>query len=67
MQNGVIKMFDQIKGFGFILSDEGDEIYFNRDNIHPKYKNLLIKENERVAFDLKRGMKGDQAANVRLL
>ena len=67
MQNGYIKMFDQYKGFGFIVTDDGDEIYFSKDDVHPKYKNILIREETRVGFDLKRGMKGDKAVNVRLL
>ena len=67
MQTGFIKMFDHIKGFGFILTDAGDEIYFSQQDIHPKYKNMLIKENMKVGFDFKREMKGDRAVNVRII
>jgi cold shock CspA family protein len=67
MQSGIVKMFDHLKGFGFIVTDEGDEVYFSQQDIHPKYKNVSIKEDMKVGFDFKREMKGDRAVNVRIL
>jgi cold shock CspA family protein len=67
METGMIKMFDQFNGYGFIATDAGDEVYFSKKDIHPKYKNVFIKENMKVGFDIKREMKGDRAVNVRVL
>lgn len=67
METGTVKMFDHFKGYGFIATGAGDEVYFSKNDIHPKFKNVLIKENMKVGFDLKREMKGDHAVNVRIL
>lgn len=66
MQYGIIKKFDYLRGFGFIETEEGDEIYFNQSDIHPKSRNITIREGMKVGFDLRREMKGDRAVNVRL-
>lgn len=60
-------MFDPIKGFGFIVTEEDEDVYFSRQDIHPKYQNKPIREGMKVGFDLRREMKGDRAVNVRLL
>lgn len=67
METGTVKMFDHFKGYGFITTNDGDEVYFSKNDIHPKYKNVLMKENMKVGFDFKREMKGDRAVNVRIL
>lgn len=65
MQTGTVKMFDHLKGYGFITTTDEEDIYFSRQDIHPKFKNVLIKENMKVGFDLKREMRGDRAVNIR--
>jgi cold shock CspA family protein len=67
MQRGIIKMFDHVKGFGFILSEEDDELYFSIRDLHPKSRNVTLREGMKVGFDFKREMKGDRAVNVRVL
>lgn len=67
MQTGIVKMFDHFKGYGFITTEEGDDLYFSTQDIHPKFKNVLIKENMKVGYDFKRELKGDRAVNVRIL
>jgi cold shock CspA family protein len=67
MLRGKVKMFDHLKGYGFILTEEGDDVYFTSQDLHPKFKNALLKEKMEVGFDLKREMKGDRAVNVRIL
>ena len=67
METGTVKMFDHFKGYGFIVTDDGDEIYFSQKDVHPKYKNVLIKENMKVGYDSKREMRGDRAVNIRIL
>ena len=65
MQKGIIKMIDHFKGFGFIVSEDENEVYFNLNDLHPKFKGKILKEGDMVGFDLKREIKGDRAANVR--
>ncbi len=67
MQKGVIKMFDPLKGFGFIVTEDDDDVYFSQQDVHPKSRNKVIREGLQVGFDLKREMKGDRAVNVRIL
>ncbi|NIU07745.1 MAG: cold shock domain-containing protein [Phycisphaerae bacterium] len=66
MEKGYIKMFDDLKGFGFIVTEDDDELYFSKQDIHPKSGNVRIREGMEVGFDLKREMKGDRAVNVRI-
>jgi CspA family cold shock protein len=67
MQRGIIKMIDPAKGFGFILSEDEDELYFSLKDMHPKSRNVVLREGMKVGFDFKREMKGDRAVNVRVL
>jgi len=67
MQTGIIKMLDSLKGYGFIIMEDEDEVYFNLRDVHPKFRNATFREGDRVGFDLKREIKGDRAVNIRLL
>lgn len=67
MEHGYIKMYDPLKGFGFITTEDEDDVYFSKQDIHPKFRNAVIREGLKVGFDLKREIKGDRAVNVRIL
>jgi len=67
MDKGIIKMIDLSKGFGFIVAEDEDEIYFNLQDIHPKFRGTSLGEGDQVGFDLKREIKGDRAINIRKL
>ena len=67
MKRGTIKMFDPIKGFGFIVTDSDDELFFSAEDIHPKSRNRPLREGLEVGYDFKREIKGDRAVNVRLI
>ncbi len=62
MSNGIVKFFNQTKGFGFIKENETDKEYF----VHATGLIDEIRENDEVVFDLKEGKKGLNAVNVRL-
>lgn len=66
-QTGVVKWFNDAKGFGFIARDGGGEDLFAhfRDIQGTGFKTLV--ENQRVEFEVKQGPKGPQAANIRPL
>jgi CspA family cold shock protein len=64
MATGIVKWFNDSKGFGFIKPDEGGEdlfAHFSAIN-SPGFKSLA--ENQRVSFDVTTGPKGKQAANI---
>ncbi|MEJ2050349.1 MAG: cold shock domain-containing protein [Calditrichota bacterium] len=67
MDRGVIKIIDHRKGFGFILTADEDEVFFNLQDIHPKFRGISLREGDLVGFDLKREIKGDRAINIRKL
>lgn len=60
---GVVKWFDADKGYGFISSVEGKDIFVHFSAIQAEgYKSLA--EGDQVEFDVKDGDRGPQAANV---
>ena len=61
---GTIKRIIRDRGFGFIRSNDGQEIFFHRSSLQQMNFDGL-KEGETVEFDIERGDKGPRAANVR--
>ncbi|MFA5560885.1 MAG: cold shock domain-containing protein [Acholeplasmataceae bacterium] len=60
---GVVKWFDADKGYGFISSVDGKDIFVHFSAIVTEgYKTLA--EGDQVEFDVKDGDRGQQAANV---
>jgi len=60
---GKVKWFNSEKGYGFITTDEGNDIFVHYSQIQKDgFKSL--EEGERVQFDVVDGDKGPQAANV---
>ncbi len=65
MVKGTVKWFDSRKGFGFIDSEEGDDVFVHYSALSgdgDEYKSL--NENDKVEFDVVEGQKGPQASNV---
>ena len=60
---GAVKWFNSSKGFGFIQSDSGEDVFVHFSAIQGDgYRSLT--EGDRVEFDVVEGDKGKQAANV---
>lgn len=60
---GVVKWFDADKGYGFISSADGKDIFVHFSAIQTDgYKTLA--EGDQVEFDVNDGDRGQQAANV---
>ena len=66
MQSGTVKMWNAQKGFGFIVTEDEDELFVNVGDLHPSVNRKHLIEGESVRFDTKSDMKGDKAVNVRL-
>ena len=63
---GTVKWFDDTKGYGFILTEEGKEYFVHWKSIvtvSDKNRKFLVNEEE-VEFDLMETAKGIQAINV---
>ncbi|MEA4877001.1 MAG: cold-shock protein [Aminobacterium sp.] len=60
---GTVKWFNASKGYGFITTDEGKDIFVHFSAIQSDgFKTL--DEGQKVSFDIVEGPKGEQAANV---
>lgn len=67
MQYGTVKMWDAGKGFGFIVSDDDQELFVHVNDLDVRVKEKRLREGQRVGFDVKRDMKGDKAVHVRVM
>ena len=67
MENGHVKMWDTSKGFGFIVTDEGDELFVNANDLHPSVTIKRLIEGQKVRFDVRSDFKGERAVNVRIV
>jgi CspA family cold shock protein len=63
MKTGIVKFFNETKGFGFIVDNETKEEYF----CHVSGINEKITENNEVRFELVDGKKGKNAINVSII
>jgi CspA family cold shock protein len=63
MKTGVVKFFNDAKGFGFIKVDgTGEELF-----VHSSGLKSPIRENDKVQFEVQQGKKGMNAVNVQVL
>lgn len=60
--NGIVKFFNESKGYGFIIDNESKKEYF----VHISGLVDKVKENDEVIFELKEGKKGLNAVEVKL-
>ena len=59
---GKVKWYDEFKGFGFIESENGDDIFVHRTGIATASKGL--QPDQQVVFEVQQGDKGPFAVNV---
>ncbi|MBU6440012.1 MAG: cold-shock protein [Betaproteobacteria bacterium] len=67
MPTGIVKWFNESKGFGFIKPDEGGEDLFAHFSEIQAKGFRTLQENQRVEFTVKAGPKGPQASQIRVL
>lgn len=64
--NGTVKWFNSEKGFGFITTDEGKDVFAHFSQINKEgFKTL--EEGQKVTFNVVDGAKGPQAENITIL
>ena len=67
MAEGIVKWFNDSKGFGFITPDDGGkDLFAHHSSIQMDgYKSL--KEGQAVSFEVQQGAKGPAAANIKAI
>ena len=63
MQQGTVKWFSGAKGFGFITSDDGAELFFHRTKVEGDH--ATIRDNQAVEYKIGEGRRGPEAVEVR--
>jgi len=63
MTKGKVKWYDEIRGYGFILSDDGDDIFVHRTGLQSAFAGL--DTGQEVEFETRKSEKGIEAFNVK--
>ena len=66
-ETGIVKWFNDGKGFGFITPDSGGKDLFAHFSEIQGTGFKSLAENQRVEFEVKEGQKGLQASNIKPL
>lgn len=66
MNTGKVKWFNAVKGFGFITSDEGKDVFVHYSGLNMNGFKVL-EQGQSVTFDIENGEKGPQATNVTVI
>ncbi|GAA3942073.1 cold shock domain-containing protein [Microbacterium soli] len=64
MPTGKVRFYDDEKGFGFIASDDGRDVFLHASALPA---GVSVRKNTRVEFGLADGRRGPQALSVRVL
>jgi len=65
MTYGTVKHWEASKGFGFIVTDDDQDLFLHVSELAVNLDSQHVREGLRVKFDIKSDMKGDKAVNVR--
>ena len=62
--NGKVKFFNDSKGFGFITTDAGEDVFVH---ISALEDGMTLNEGDSVSFEEVDGKRGKSASNIKLL
>ena len=65
MPTGTVKWYDTEKGFGFVTSDEGEDVFVHASTLPAEV--TALKPGARIEFGVVDGRRGKQALSVKLL
>lgn len=65
MNKGRIKWYNETKGFGFIETDQGRDIFVHRSGLSNPM--IVLEEGQSVEFEVRDGQKGPMAVEVTLV
>ncbi len=63
MTKGKVKWYNEVKGYGFITQENGEEVFVHRSGLVSPFAGL--EPDEEVMFEKKDGQRGPQAHNVK--
>ena len=58
---GKIKFFNEMKGFGFIIGEDGKQYFVHSTGLE---SGVTVRENDAVTFEVEKGEKGPKAVKV---
>ena len=64
MERGKVKFFNVTRGYGFIMTDQGEEVFFHRNDVKETGFRSVLQQGDTVTFDLRPEPKGKRAVNV---
>jgi CspA family cold shock protein len=67
MHYGIVKKWNAAKGYGFIASDDGEELFVHKSDLDITVPGKQLKVGQRVAFDITSDMKGDRAVRLKVI
>ncbi len=66
-ETGIVKWFNNDKGFGFIMPEHGGKDLFAHYSEIQGSGHKSLEENQRVSYTVTQGAKGPQASNITVL
>lgn len=67
MQTGIVKWFNETKGYGFITPEDGGKDLFAHYSEIQSAGFKTLTEGQRVSFNATQGAKGPQASNIQVI
>ena len=64
MAKGTVKWFNATKGFGFLSTGEGQDVFVHFSALEDNGDFRTLDEGQAVEFEIVEGAKGPQASNV---